>query len=144
METPIVEVISGIDASVYVIDCVPNMTPLQIHENAIPLVEMIRSKHPVTPIVFVESIIYMKSFLDDSTRINTTNKNLALKSEYEKMIGKGFSNIYYTNADGAIGNDHEGTVDGVHFTDLGFIRFADFMISKFEEFKLMKAIIKSR
>ena len=37
----------------------------------------------------------------------------------------------------AIGNDNEGTVDGVHFTDLGFIRYADFLIDKFVEFGLI-------
>ena len=32
---------------------------------------------------------------------------------------------------------NEGTVDGVHFTDLGFIRYADFLIDNFVEFGLI-------
>ena len=142
MEPPIVEVISGIDASIYVIDCVANMTLAEIHENAIPLVEMIREKHPAVPIVFVESIYFEKSFLDDTTLNSTLGKNKALKMEYEKMMQRKFTNIFYTDTKDAIGSDHEGTVDSVHFTDLGFMRFADFLISRFAEFKLIKTANK--
>jgi hypothetical protein len=144
MEKPIVEVISGIDASIYVIDCVSNMKTPEIIENALPLVEMIRSKRPNTPIIFVEGTFFEKSFLDENTRKGTYDENMALKGEYEKMIKKGYTDIYYIPIEGALGNDHEGTVDGVHFTDLGFMRFADFMISKFDKFNLTKTILKSR
>ena len=37
----------------------------------------------------------------------------------------------------AIGDDNEGTVDGVHFTDLGFLRYADFLIDRFIDFGLV-------
>ena len=62
MEKPLAELISGIDALFYVLDGTNNMTPEQIHENAIPLVEIIRSKHPVTPIVFVEGLLNDRSY----------------------------------------------------------------------------------
>ena len=39
MEKPLAELISGIDALFYVLDGTNNMTPEQIHENAIPLVK---------------------------------------------------------------------------------------------------------
>lgn len=33
--------------------------------------------------------------------------------------------MYYLSAEKLIGNDHEATIDGVHLTDLGFMRMAD-------------------
>ncbi len=60
-----------------------------------------------------------------------------LKTEYEKMISDGYNNIFYVKSKNAIGSDNEGTVDGIHFTDLGFIRYADFLIDKFVEFGLV-------
>lgn len=60
-----------------------------------------------------------------------------IKSEYNKMIERGFQNIYYIGGEGAIGDDHEATVDGVHFTDLGYMRYADFLISGFEQLHLI-------
>lgn len=53
MEKPLAELISGIDVLFFVLDGTANMSPGEISENAIPLVEIIRSKHPLTPIVFV-------------------------------------------------------------------------------------------
>ena len=144
MEKPVVELISGIDASCYVIDGTGNMSPREVHENAIPLVEIIRSKHPATPIVFVECTLFEKAFFEDTTRSTINAKNLALKTEYEKMRKMGFRDIYYIDNKGALGSDHEATVDGVHFTDLGFLRFADFLISKFDQFKLTKTITSQK
>ena len=48
-----------------------------------------------------------------------------------------YKNIFYIDRKNALGLDQEGTVDGVHFNDLGFMRYADFLIEKFEEFELI-------
>ena len=133
MEKPIVELISGIDALFYVMDGVGNMNPEEIHQNAIPLVEIIRSRHPSTPIIFVECTWFEKTRLDEKAYNEIKAKNEMLKSEYRKMIEQGFTNIFYIESAGATGSDHEATVDSVHFTDLGFLRYADFLISKFRE-----------
>lgn len=140
MEKPLAELISGIDASCYVIDGTGNMTPEEVHKNALPLVEIIRSKRAATPIVFIEGPISEKAYFDSLDMADINNKNMALKTEYEKMIKSGFKNIYYIDNKGMKGNDHESTVDGVHFTDLGFLRYADFFLSKLKQFKLTNAI----
>ena len=138
MERPVVEVISGIDAMFYVIECVPNMQPAEVEKNVIPLVEILRSKHASTPIVFIEGTFYEKSFFDDSVKNKIIEKNKILRSEYDKMVKSGIKNIFYVEFDNAIGNDHEATVDGVHYTDLGFLRYADFLLLKFKKLKLIK------
>ncbi|MDD5764639.1 MAG: SGNH/GDSL hydrolase family protein [Candidatus Marinimicrobia bacterium] len=137
MEAPLVELISEIDAACYVIDCIPNMTVNQIHENTKPLIEIIRKKHPNTPIVFIEQMIYEKAFFDSTVYQLITQKNAALKSEVTKSIESGFANIYYIDNQYPLGNDHEATVDGVHFTDLGFMRFSDYLIDKFNRFGII-------
>jgi len=136
MEKPVAELISGIDASVFVIECVNNMTPEQINENTIPLVEIIRSKHPVTPIVFVEGFIGETAYLNESSMDAIVARNDMLKNEYQKRADRGFKNIYYIKEAGGKGTDHEATVDGVHLTDLGFLRYADFLIKKFKRLRL--------
>jgi len=136
MEKPLAELISGIDALFYVLDGTNNMTSEEIHQNAAPLVEIIRSKHPVTPIVFVEGLMGESAYLDEANRNNMNAKNEMLKSEFQKMTEKGLLNIYYIENTGGKGADHEATVDGVHLTDLGFSRYADFLIKKFKRFKL--------
>lgn len=63
--------------------------------------------------------------------------NLALKTEYQKIISEGYTNIFYVKSKNATYNDNEGMVDGVHFTYLGFTRYVDFLIDKFVEFGLI-------
>jgi len=137
MEKPLAELISGIDALFYVLDGTNNMTPEQIHENAIPLVEIIREKHPGTQIVFVEGLLNDKSYLDQKTRDAENAKNIALKREYDEMKNREFRNIYYIEQSGGKGTDFESTVDGVHLTDLGFSRYADFLLKEFRRIKVI-------
>ncbi len=138
MEQPIAKLISELNPAFYVIECLPNMMNAeQIANRTIPLVKTIREKRPETAIVFVENFIYEPSILDKEMDENINKLNTALKTEYTKMIEGGFDNIFYVDSENATGDDHEGTVDGVHFTDLGFIRYADFLIEKFIQFGLI-------
>lgn len=138
MEQPIAKLISEADPLFYVIECLPNMlSPEQITNRTIPLVNTIRKNNPETPILFIENFIYEASVLDKKMEESLKELNSALHTEYKKMIKSGFHNIYYVTSENATGTDHEGTVDGVHFTDLGFIRYADFLIDTFDRFGLI-------
>ena len=137
MEQPINELIAESNPAFYVIECLPNMKTEEITERVIPLVKTIREKHQETPIIFVENFIYEKSFLNKELSSLIDEKNVALKTEYDEMMKAGYKNVLYINSQNAMGTDHEGTVDGVHFTDLGFLRYADFLIGKFEQLGLI-------
>ena len=109
MEQPIAKLISELDPAFYVIECLPNMMNAeQIANRTIPLVNIIREKHPETAIVFVENFIYEPSILDKEMDENINKLNTALKTEYTKMIEGGFDNIYYVDSKNATGDDHEG------------------------------------
>ncbi len=129
METPIVELISEIDAHFYVIECMQNMNSEQVSERVRPLVDMIRSNHPYTPIVLVENMMYTMAFLDQTIKTRLIQENAALKNEYDKIIKSGIPNIFYIKDNKDFLLDNEGTVDGVHLTDLGFLRYADYPVS---------------
>jgi len=137
MEQPINELISKFNPLFYVIECLPNMTGEEVTNRTIPLVKTIRKMLPDTPIIFVENFLYESLALDEKEKTLVNEKNTALKTEYLKMINDQFENIFYISSKNATGKDHEGTVDGVHFTDLGFIRYADFLIDKFDQFGLI-------
>ena len=137
METPIVELISEISASFYVIECLQNMDSDQVKQRVRPLVETIRKKHPLTPIVLVENMMYKMAFLDQTIQYELIQENLTLKNEFDKILKSGDQNIFYVkdNQDNLL--DNEGTVDGVHLTDLGFLRYADYLLKNFKEFMLI-------
>ena len=138
METPIVELISEIDARFYVIECLQNMDSEQVSERVRPLVDMIRTNHPHTPIVLVENMMYTTAFLDQTIKTRLIQENAALKNEYDKIIKSGTPNIFYIKDNKDFLLDNEGTVDGVHLTDLGFLRYADYLMENFKKFKLIK------
>jgi len=137
MEQPIAELISESEPLFYVIECMPNMLSAEhVSKSIIPLVNTIKKKNPDTPILFVD---YFSTFsmLDNHVTRDIDLMNKALKTEFDKMVDDGCENIFYIQSENALGSDNEGTVDGVHFTDLGFIRYADFLMKKFKELKLI-------
>jgi lysophospholipase L1-like esterase len=138
MEAPIADLLSQTEAAFFVIDCLPNMSLEQVKTNTIPLVETIRAKQASTPIVFVENTLYATSFFDEGLNKEIMNKNAALKAEYKKLLSRKVKNIFYIETKNALGNDHDATVDGVHFTDLGFSRFAEYLLDKFYALKLVR------
>ena len=108
-----------------------------ISKATIPLVNTIKKKTPKTPIIFVDHFDFSFSVLDNHVMRDINSMNRALKTEFDKMVDDGYENIFYLESKNALGSDYEGTVDGVHFTDLGFIRYADFLMKKFKELKLI-------
>lgn len=52
-------------------------------------------------------------------------KNETIAAIFQSMKKKGEKNIYLLSSKDIIGHDGEATVDGIHFTDLGFMRYAE-------------------
>tara|TARA_B110000444_G_scaffold74942_1_gene70549 strand:- start:5618 stop:6721 length:1104 start_codon:yes stop_codon:yes gene_type:complete len=138
MEQPIAKLISESKPLFYVIECMANMINKEnVTNKTIPLVNTIRQNNPDTPIILVENFIPTSSILNKKEDNEIKEMNLALKTEYEKMISDGYKHVFYLETLDALGNDNEGTVDGVHFTDLGYLRYANFLIDKFVGFGLI-------
>lgn len=125
MEKEVVHMLGDIPADVFVLDCVPNSSPQQVTERTAYLVEHLRSKHPNTPIIMIPSIIREQSYFNTAWGERNYLQNKNWKEEYQKLIQKGLKGLYYLDSNNLIGDDHEGTTDGVHPNDLGFMRMAD-------------------
>lgn len=125
MELILADVIAGMDADVYILDCVPNPSPAQIKERAVPFVKRLRQLKPNVPIIMVESIIRETAHWSAARHKVVYGQNEEFKKAYEQLKREGFTNIIYVPADDLMGHDHEATVDGTHLTDAGFMRFAD-------------------
>ena len=138
MEEPIANLISDSNPIFYVIECMPNMYPDLVSSNTIPLIDTIRAKDSDSPIILVDLFTSPLTALDKNAIRGTSEMNNALKTQYDKMINNGYNNIFYLETQSALGDDFEGTVDAVHFTDLGFIRYSDFLVKKFDELELFK------
>ena len=125
MEPIMAEFLAELDPSVYVLDCLPNMIASQVTERVEPFVRTLRQAHPQTPIVLVEDRRYPDGFLVPRRAKHNDDNHAALRAAFDRLKKSGVKNIYYIPGDDLLGNDGEGTVDGSHPTDLGFMRQAD-------------------
>ena len=124
MELQLAEVLADLDASVYVLDCLPNMDARMVSERAGPFIEKLRQARPDTPIVLVENVAHVNALPKPSAPSRVSEENQALQKVYQELVEKGMKGLTYVPRAGLLGNDDEGTVDGTHPTDLGFFRFA--------------------
>ncbi|NLV40755.1 MAG: hypothetical protein GXY15_05960 [Candidatus Hydrogenedentes bacterium] len=125
MEPALGELLAEVDAAVYVLDCLPNLTPQEVTERVEPFVKALRAARPDTPIVLVENISYQAGAFLPGPRESYTAKNDALRAAHERLTAAGVTGLHYVPGAALLGDDGEATVDGTHPTDLGFQRMAD-------------------
>ena len=114
-----------VDAAAYVIDCLPNMNGAMVTKRCVPLVNQLREAHADTPIVLVEDRRFPNSWLvPDKSKFHDDN-HAALRKAYQDLKTAGVKNLYYLGGDELLGDDTEGTTDGSHPNDLGFLRQAE-------------------
>ena len=114
--------------SAFVIDPVPNCTKMMCDTLTYNFVKILRTMRPEVPIVMVEGPLYPYSRFDSFFAGYLPEKNEAFRKNYELLRKDNPRNIYYVTCEDLDGPDHEGTVDGIHLTDLGFRHYADRLI----------------
>ncbi|MBU2904067.1 SGNH/GDSL hydrolase family protein [Arenibacter algicola] len=126
LDYEIAEAMTQIDASCLVIDCLPNVTSAEMRERYVNFLAILRKKKPSIPILLVENILYPHMVFDQVQAAMVTEENTILRKEiYEVLKKKGDKNLHYIKAKGLIGDDGEGTVEGIHPTDLGHYRISE-------------------
>lgn len=125
LEPEMARLIAEIDAAVFVLDCLPNLSPDEVAKLADPAVRIVREARPDTPILLVEDRDYSDAFLVESKRNRNRDSQAALLRAYERLNADGCKQLHYLKAETLFGNDGEDTVDSSHPTDLGFSRMAD-------------------
>lgn len=139
MEPEVVDLLCELDPVVYVLDNMPNMDASGIAEREETAIRKLRSARPGTPIVLIENMLYCDAFLKREIMRRYTSSNAAQYGVYRALIEDGVDRLHYVRDEELIGTDGEATVDGAHFTDLGYMRFAEKLIGP-----LRKAITDAR
>jgi hypothetical protein len=127
MERELAEFIGEVDASIFVIDSLPNMSPKMVKERAEIFIREIRKARPETPIVLIEDRTNTGAWLKPNDLKNHKEKRNFLRATYEKLAAEGMTGLTYVEGESLLGNDNEGTVDGSHPTDLGMVRMSDIL-----------------
>ncbi len=113
------------DVDVYLLDPVPNCTEMMCDTLTYGFVKILRELRPEVPIVMVEGPIYPYARYDSFFRKYLPAKNAAFRRNYERLKAERPDNIYYVDSVNLDGVEDDGTVDGIHLTDLGFKYYAE-------------------
>jgi lysophospholipase L1-like esterase len=116
------------DPGLFVLDYAPNAYADMIDANGEAFFRIIRDAHPDVPVIFIEDVIFPHTVFDNAIREEVEKKNEAQKRLYRRLKKAGEKNIYYIGAEGMIGDDGEATVDAIHFTDLGAVRYVEHVL----------------
>lgn len=133
LDYEVAEMMAEVDASVYVLDYVPNASPEQISEKTEKFVGILRKARPEVPLVFVEDPIFTHSAFDLKIAKEIKDKNEALDRVFASLKKEGIKNIYLIKGEALMPDNGESTVDGIHFTDCGFERYAHVMLPLLKE-----------
>jgi len=117
MEPAMADLLAELDPSVYVLDCLWNMTPELVAERVSPFVRRLRQTRPNTPILLVEDYRIQN--------VSPTQMGVVLRTVYGRLKAEGITNLHFLSSQNMLGTDGEGTVDGCHPNDLGMMRLAD-------------------
>ena len=114
------------DVDLYFLDPVPNCTAMMCATLTYDFVKILVEARPEVPIVMLEGPMYPYSRYDPSFGNYLPRKNEALRRNFER-VKKDHPNakLYYITADKLDRAYNDGTVDGIHLTDLGFVEYAE-------------------
>ncbi|MCW3117399.1 MAG: lipolytic protein family [Chitinophagaceae bacterium] len=130
LEKPVIDLINEIDASIYVLDCLPNLVASggfsdeELERRISTSIKDLREKHPSTPILIVEHSLSRSTGIIETVRNTECEKaNKISQLVFAKLTAQGVKGLYQlTNAEIGLGID--ATVDGVHPNDIGMEKYA--------------------
>ena len=141
LESEVIDFINEVDARLYILDCIPNLTSHKdVEERVINAVKQIRSQHD-EPILLIEHPGYSNEATNNERRDMISSSNAASRKAYEKLVKEGVKDLHYiSKAD--LECPPETMVDYTHLTDLGMKQQATVVESKVR--KILKMPLRRR
>ena len=131
LEKSVIDLMNEIDAKLYILDCLPNLTAgagftnEEVDKRIRESVKLLQQKHPSTPVLLVEHSSGNTLAIIDTAKRNEYEKvNNVLRKTFAQLRSEGVPNIFLlSNKD--INLDIDATVDGLHPNDIGMMKYAE-------------------
>ena len=131
LEPSVIALMQEIDARVYVLDCIPNLTMRagitnqELENRILAAVKALKEKRAEVPVLLVDhSGGRDNGIIDTAAQHDFQNGNKVLQQSFDKMKAAGITGIYLlTNKE--IGLTVNSTVDGLHPNDVGMMEYAN-------------------
>lgn len=110
------------DPAMFVLDFDANAGVGRLRQNLPGFIDILREKHPETPILLISRLLYAAEIAGDLEFVPIRRDFTSIHiNELERRRKMGDQNIHFLDGSTLYGPDpSECTVDGVHATDLGF------------------------
>ena len=112
------------DVAAFIIDPIPNCTKDMCDSLTYDFINILRKARPEVPILMVEGQMYSYAKYSSFYSKYLPQKNYEFHKNYLKLRAENPKNLYYVDCDQVYGPNNEGTVDGIHLTDIGFYFYA--------------------
>ncbi len=126
LEPEVLDLMLEIDASIYILDCLPNLDPDKddTYQLILNAVKKIRKTRHETPVILTAHIGYANASTNAIRNNFQTKLNNELKRAFDQLISEGYSKILLLRKqDLALKSDSY--VDSIHPNDLGMMQYAD-------------------
>lgn len=125
LEKEVIDFMNELQASVYIIDCMPNLGDYKtedIKKLVKQAVRQIRGKHD-TPILLVEHAGYSNEITNQKQYDDYDHTNVAQAEAYRELKKEGVKGLYYLS-NKELGFNPDSWVDSVHPSDFGMVQQA--------------------
>lgn len=112
----------------YLVDPVPNCTLNHCDSLTYDFVSTLLILRPDVPVVMVEGPMYPYAWYDSHFREYLPAKNEAFHRRFLELQRDFPGRVFYVTNHNLDGPEDDGTVDGIHLTDLGFRHYADKLV----------------
>lgn len=112
------------DVAAFIIDPIPNCTKNMCDSLTYDFINIIRKARPDVPIFMVEGQQYSYEKYSGFYSKYLPQKNYEFHKNYLKLKAENPNNLYYIDRKNLYGPNNDGTVDGIHLTDIGFYYYA--------------------
>ena len=126
LEPELVDLISEVDAKLYILDCSSNLTPNErdVYQLVINAVEKLRIKRPKVPIILTEHLSFSNGATNNKNRIHSEVLDEELSRAFEYLKNMGIINIHLLMKSDFVFNI-DSYADFIHPNDYGMIQYAE-------------------
>ena len=127
-EAPLFDLMATVDAKMYILDCMPNLTrgisAKEISDRVVYGVNKLREQNKSVPILFAEHAVGYAPFYMDTASLNGYHRSsLVIKNIFNALKASGVGNLYLLT-DKEINFDINSTTEGLHPNDIGMMKYA--------------------
>ena len=126
LEPELIDLMCEIDAKLYILDCLPNLSPTRddIYKLTVSAVRKLKEKRPDAAVLLTAHIGYADKWTNHKGRTKVVELNKALDSAYNALITAGYAEVYLLAYDDLAYNK-DMYVDRIHPNDYGMVQYAD-------------------